>query len=120
MFTYNLTDKAIENGQARVTFEFTDGTVKVSRTWIVTDEADIDRRIESEIASLDKAVALNGRLVKNAYVKAAQSVKVETALETAEKNLYRLKNLISLGVIKETDQEFIDAVVAYKTAANPK
>lgn len=120
MFTYNLTDKAIENGQARVTFQFTDGTVTVSRTWIVTDEADIDRRIENEIASLDKAVALNGRLVKNNYVKAAPAVKVETPLELAEKNLYRLKNLINIGVMKETDQEFVDAVAAYKTAANPK
>lgn len=124
MFTYNLTDHAIENGMTRVTFEFTNGTVKVSRTWNnVTDEADIDRRIENEIAALEKSVALNARLVKNAYVKTEKPpvvVPKKTPLELAEEKLYELKQKIGLGVLKETDQEWVDAVTAYKTAEASK
>ncbi len=125
MFTYNLTDTVVENGQVRVTFEITNGTITVSRTWYVTDEDDINRRLKNEIALLDKAVALASRLVKNNYTiveKEPDPVVPLTAVQVAEAKLYELKRLIELGVMKETDQEFVDAVSAYKTAvtATPK
>lgn len=123
MFTYNLTDSTIENGQCRVTFEFTNGTVKVSRTWFVTSEDDINRRIKDEINSLDNTVALKSRLVNGAYTvveKPEEPIKELTPLELATQNLYQLKEKISLGVLKETDQEFVDAVTAYKVALNVK
>jgi hypothetical protein len=90
---------------------------------LVTSEEDIDRRIKDEIKSLDNAVALKSRLVVGSYTvveKPVEPVKELTPLELATQNLYQLKEKIHLGVLKETDQEFIDAVTAYKTASSIK
>lgn len=122
MFTYKLTDNAIENGQTRVTFEFTDGTTKVSRTWNnVIDEDDIDRRITAEIAALDKAVALNARLVKNAYTmteKPQESEQVITPREIAERKVDDAYDAFLKQKI--TEGEYAIIVAEFKALSNPK
>ncbi len=51
------------------------------------------------------------------YVPKITQEKVLTDLEIAEQKIYKLKSKIELGVLKETDQEFLDAIEAYKLAS---
>lgn len=54
------------------------------------------------------------------YVPVVKPEKTLTDLEKAEQKIYELKRKIELGVMKETDQEFVDAVAAYKLASSKK
>lgn len=83
--------------------------------YTVSSLEDLQSLVKSKIAQLaqldiqDALIPSNGTLV-------LPPDKTPTAFRVAEQKLYELKGLVELGVIKETDQEFIDAVTAYKTA----
>jgi hypothetical protein len=118
MFTYNLTDKTIENGRLRVTIEYTNGTVNVSETFSVVTQEELDNKITRKLAELEGVVELSKKVIIGNYTKTEKLVeepKEPTELERAEQAIWELKRKIDLGVMKESDQEFIDAVTAYKT-----
>lgn len=121
MFTYTLSGKAIENGKNRITVDYSNGTVKSNETFFFSSKEELDNHITAEIARLEKVVLLDAAIVTTGYVKTEpKAVAPLTALEIAEAELYRLKNLITIGVMKEADPEFEAAVIAYKTAASTK
>lgn len=121
MFTYTLSGKVIENGQNRITVDYTNETLKFSETFFFASKEELDSRITNTIARLKKVIALNSEIVIANYVKAekpTEVVKEATPLELAEQVIWELKRKIELGVMKETDQEFVDAIEAYKIAAS--
>lgn len=84
---------------------------------------DLDNRITNKIKQLENVVALDASLVTTGYVKAekiVEPVAETTPLQLAEQKLYELKRKIDLGVLEETDQEFVDAVTTYKLAETGK
>lgn len=121
MFTYTLSNKAIENGQNRITVDYTNGTVKCTETFFFSSKEDLDNRITKKIASLNKVVELDTAIVTAGYVKTEPTpTPAPTPVQIAEQKLYDLKRLIELGVMKETDIEYVTAVTAYKTAISTK
>lgn len=118
MFTYKLTDKAIENGKVRVSVEYTDGTIAFSETCLIASKEDLDRRITAKLAELEATVLLSDSLIIENYVKAVVIIPVHipTALEIALEKLRDFKILRGLGAMEVTEKEFIDAVIAYKEA----
>lgn len=76
------------------------------------------KSIESQIDQLEKnlsAVAVElDKVPLGEFVPPIKEEKELTPLELATQRLYELKEKISLGVMKESDQEFMDAVEAYK------
>lgn len=122
-FTYILSGKTIENGKNRITVDYDNGTVKCSETFFFSSKKELDDRITNKIAELENVVALDASIVTAGYVKSEKQedpVIPLTPLQIAEAELYRLKNLIELGVMKESDPEFVAAVTAYKTASSSK
>lgn len=123
MFTYTLSGKAIENGQNRITVDYSNGIVKCTETFFFVSKEDLDNRITNKIKQLENVVALDASLVTTGYVKAekiVEPVAETTPLQLAEQKLYELKRKIDLGVLEETDQEFVDAVTTYKLAETGK
>lgn len=123
MFTYTLSDKAIENGQLRVTVDYTNGQVKFSETFLVTAKDELDNRIDTTLKRLQKVVDLEKTVAVGGYIKAEKppvEEKQPTAFETAEAKLYEYKHLIDLGVMKETDAEYLAAITVYKTELNKR
>lgn len=118
MFLYTLSGKAIENGQNRMTVDYSDGTVKCNETFFFSSKEDLDSRITNKIESLDKAVLLDSSIDTASYVKTDKVVVVVAPndVQIAEQKLYECKRLIDLGVMSETDQEYVDAVAEYKVA----
>lgn len=122
MFTYTLSGKTIENGKNRITVAYSNGTVKCDETFFFNSKEELDQRITDKLADLDKVVALDASINVVGYVKTDKPVIVTevTALDIAEAKLYEMKKRIELGVLKETEQEFIDAVAEYKLAISTK
>lgn len=124
MFTANITKKDFRLGTLQIVVEFSNGVPQetISQAFNITSQEDLDSKIETKIAELNALAALASAVKTGAWVKVVKPKEepVLTPLQEAEAELYRLKNLIDLGVVKETDQEFVDAVTAYKTAANAK
>ena len=123
MFEYTLSGKTIENGQNRITVDYTNGTVACAETFFFTSKKDLDNRITNKIADLDKVVALDSEIITKDYVKTEKTPDQPvppTAIQVAETKLRELKQLIDLGVINETDQEYVDAVAEYKLADSHK
>jgi hypothetical protein len=116
-----IQSKAQVEDRIRVTVAVMDGEAELfgrnfdGRTW---------RDIESQIDQLRKnleAVALELENVPvGEFIPPVVEQVQPTALELAEQKLWELKNKINLGVLKETDQVFVDAVAAYKTAEGGK
>lgn len=117
MYTANITNKNLSAGNLQIEVTFTDGADTFVEAFNVTTEDDLNEKIAKRIDTLNGLVELNTKIAVGAWVKPTiPAPATPTDVEIAEKELRELKELISLGVMKETDQEFIDAVAAYKSA----
>jgi hypothetical protein len=115
--TIEIQSKEQVEDRIRVTVVVKDGeTEKFGRSFTGTTWVNIESQIDQLRKNLE-AVAVELENVPVGEFTPPVRVQLEpTALELAEQTLYELKRKIELGVLKETDQEFVDAVAAYKTA----
>lgn len=120
MFTATTTKKDFRQGVFQVTVDFTDGTETITEAFNVTSEDDLNRKIESKLSTLNGLKTLATDLVLGEWEKPTEIIKEQTPLELTTQKLHELKNKINLGVLKETDQEFIDAVTSYKQISSVK
>lgn len=87
MFTYTLSGKTIENGQNRITVEYSNEAVKCTETFFFSSKEDLDNRIASKIKQLDTVIALDAELVTTNYKiteKPVEPIKEPTALTLEE------------------------------------
>lgn len=118
MFTATTTKKDFRGGIFQVTTDFTDGTEVITEAFNVTSENDLNNKIESRLNTLNQLKVLAADLVLGDWTKKPTEPVIEpTPLELAERRLWELKRKIDLGVMKETDPEFTDAITAYKKAS---
>lgn len=123
MYTAKIVDKKIENGSLLVNVNYTNGVTNFNVIYPVRSEKDLDNLIRSKLEELEALITLEATLTLGVYTPTAKETPIKTEptpLELATETLYKLKEKINLGVLKETDQEFIDAVTAYKTAEASK
>lgn len=121
MFTATTTKKDFRGGIFQVTVNFIDGNETITEAFNVISENDLNNRIENRLNTLNELQTLATDLVLGTWAKKpVEPTKEPTALELAEQKLYELKRKVDLGVLKEPEQEFVDAVTAYKLAASSK
>jgi hypothetical protein len=117
MFTATKQSISFQQGVFQVVVEYQNGSDVFVKAYNINSEDDLNNRIENELNTLNRLLELTETLSLGAWSK---PVKVTppppTALELAKQKLYDLKEKVNLGVLKETDQEFVDAVAAYKLA----
>lgn len=117
MFTATITNKDFRGGVFQVTVQYLNGTDTFTEAYNILSEEDLDNRIGNKIDTLNRLLELETTLTIGEWTKKETPAPVgPTALEVARTKIYELKEKINLGVMKETDQEFIDAVAAYKLA----
>lgn len=97
-FTYTLSGKAIENGQNRVTVDYSYNGIKCSETFFITTEEALRDRIEAKEKSLTEAAALDAKLTVGSYMKLekpVEPVKEPEMLtpEQVKKQEYELKEI---------------------------
>jgi hypothetical protein len=114
MFTATTTKKDFRAGVFQVTVEFTNGEETIVEAFNINSEDDMNNKIGTRLDTLNRLLELKNTLVLGAWTKKEVPVVQATPLELAERTIWELKRKIELGVLKETDQEFIDAVTAYK------
>jgi len=111
MYTAQSIDKMIENGRLSVVVEFTDGTDTFTETFYTTSGNDSHWLINR---TADKLADLNSLSVYASGLELGE-IAARVAVEPTEKSewqgevqkLQSMKEAISLGVVNETDQEFI-------------
>jgi hypothetical protein len=115
MFTATTTKKDFRAGVFQVTVEFTNGEETIVEAFNINSEEDMNNKIGARLDTLNRLLELENTLVLGAWTKKAPDPAPEqTPLQLAEQAIWELKRKIELGVLKETDQEFVDAVTAYK------
>jgi len=121
MFTYNVSDKAIENGRVRVTIDYTNGTVKASETTFINSREDLDSKIETKLRDLDANVLLEASVIVGEYVKAVKEVPVPVPVDPIQEALNAVERGFRERERKLIDQAEYDALVAtYKALLTPK
>jgi hypothetical protein len=119
MFTANITNKNFKSGVLQITVDFSNGSEIIKEAFNIVSEDDLNQRIEARLKQLNNLATLASTLTTGAWVAPTKPEPLApTQLQLAEQTLRELKDKINLGVLKETDQEWTDAVTAYKTLAS--
>jgi hypothetical protein len=118
MFTAKTTKKDFRDGVFQVTVEYKNGADTFTEAYNISSADDLDNRIGNRLDTLNRLLELEDELSIGAWVKPQKPTHEPTPLELAEQKIWELKRKIELGVLKETDQEFVDAVSAYKGLMN--
>jgi len=121
MFTFNVSDKAIENGRVRVTIDYTNGTVKASETTFINSREDLDSKIEAKLRDLEANVVLEASITVNEYVKSVKEKVVPVPVDPIQEALNAVERGFRDLERKLIDQAEYDALVAiYKTLLTSK
>jgi len=121
MFTYNVSDKAIENGRVRVTINYTNGTVNASETTFINSREDLDSKIEAKLKDLEANVVLEAAITVNEYVKAIKEVPVPVPVDPIQEALNAVERGFRDLERKLIDQAEYDALVTvYKNLLTPR
>lgn len=118
MFTANITGKSFKGGVLQIVVSYTNGSETLQEAINVTSEANLNSQIAQRVEQLNQLEQLAVKVSVGAWTKPTEVTETLTELQIATQTLSDLKRLIELGVLKETDPEFVAAVVAYKTAAS--
>lgn len=114
MWTSTIKGKDFVNGQFRVSVEYTDGTNTFSEVHNLSNQENLDRTIRSRIAQLEATATFSTTVSTGPYTPSEEVKATPTAYDLAIQEVSRVKNLVELGILKETDKEFIDAITALK------
>lgn len=117
MFTAETISKDFRGGEFQIVVKYANGADVFTKAHNVSSEDDMNRQIEIQLNKLNNLLDLEAKLTLGVWVKPIAPTVDYTPLQVAEAKLFELKRLVDLGVMKETDQEFVDAVSAYKTAS---
>ena len=112
MFTFNVSDKAIENGRVRVTIDYTNGTVSASETTLINSLDDLDSKIEAKLKDLEANVLLEASIVVDEYVKAVKEKAVPVPVDPIQEALNAVERGFRDLERKLITQAEYDALVA--------
>ena len=116
MFTFNVSDKAIENGRVRVTIDYTNGTVNASETTFINSREDLDSKIEARLKDLEANVLLEASITVNEYVKAIKKESIPVPvdpIQEAEQAVNIAWDRLQKGKIEQTEYDVL--LTTYKT-----
>jgi hypothetical protein len=103
-----------------VTVEFSNGTVTFSEMVTIRYANDLDSFIKSRIKQAMDLEALNTTLATGAYAVTIEPDPVATPLDEARLVLERYQKLVNLGIMTNTDPEYVAALNAAKAAYSSK
>lgn len=110
MWTATIQEKNFKQGTAFINVGFSNGTESFSEVFEMRRGADLNGNITSRLAQLEDTQTFVDTLNLGAYTVPA----IAKAEELPLQKLQRLQQLVTLGVIKDTDDEVIQAIVAVK------
>jgi len=111
MWTATIHKTDFNNGSFRAYVKYSDGTNSFDETVGLSTQDNLNKAIRNRIQGLEEVSTFVSTVPMGPF---APSQEVATPYELALKEVSRVKNLVSLGILKETDQEFVDAVSALK------
>lgn len=115
MWASTIDRKDFSNGQFRVFVKYTDGAgSSFEEAYNLSNAENLNNTIRSRIDQLQAVEAFADTVTLGAYTPTPKPVIAASDYEIALAEVSRVKNLVSLGILKETDQEFVDAVAALK------
>jgi len=121
MFTFNVSDKAIENGRVRVTINYTNGTVEASETTFINSREDLDNKIEAKLKELEANVVLEASITVDEYVKAVKEETVPVPVDPFQVADHAVNigwDKLEKGKIEQPEYDVL--LNTYKDLLNPK
>ena len=115
-WTATISQKVYNSGTIRVDVLYSKGEDTFSVVYPnIKSFTELQSRVQSKLKELENLDVEVTKIPESGPLELPVVVEVPpTEKEMALNTLYELKEKVSLGIIKESDQEFIDAVAAYK------
>lgn len=114
MWIATIHSKDFNNGTFRAFVKYSDGTNGFDDVITLSNQENLDATIRNRIKQLETTATFADSVPTGEFTPAPEPVKQQTQYELAIQEVNRVKNLVELGILKETDQEFVDAVTALK------
>lgn len=118
MWSATITRKDFDNGLLRVIVVFSDGVRSCEETYNLRRGPELDSFIKSRLIELNALDTFASSLSIGAYTPQIDVAAPPNPLTTALRELREVHELVSIGVLKDTDQEVIDALTAAKIEYN--
>ena len=112
MWTANIQKKDFSNGTLRVIVRYENDTDSFEETYYLKAANEIENNIRSRLSQLASFETVSIPL--GPYVPQPVAVSQNTPLQIALSNLNRLKTLVDVGVIKDTDTVYQAALLTAK------
>jgi len=113
MWTATIDGKEYVKGILTVQVMYKNGDDGVGESYVISSVDSLNERIKNKLKQLEDLSVVHNSIQLGEFIPPADPV--PTAYELALKEVNRVKNLVSLNILKETDQEFLDAVSALKS-----
>lgn len=112
MWTATIDGKEYAKGILTVRVMYKNGDDGFGEAYTVSSIDSLNQSIKNKLRQLENTALVYDSIQPGEFVPPADPT--QSPYELAQQEVYRLKNLISLGILKETDQEFVDAVANLK------
>lgn len=111
MWTATIESKTFSKGILQVGVVYTNGNESFTEPYVISSEEEINGRITNRLSTLEKleGVSISLGAFTPQLVTSDENPKQEKLNE-----LRKIKELVSLGVLKDTDQQVLDAIEAVK------
>lgn len=116
MWTATIDRTDFSNGQFRVFVKYSDGINSFEESYNLSTRQALNSQIKNRLEQLTSVQALASSIEVGSFTPEEEVVVGPTPYELAVGEVARLKGLISLGIMKETDPEFVNAVTELKVA----
>lgn len=113
MWISKIVDKNLSLGELRVNVSYSNGTDDFNEVYSIRNEQDLNARIKNKLSELEDKEIIFSNIQTGVYTPVDNQV-VVNPLEQKMTELRKLKEQVSLGLMKETDKEYLDAISAVK------
>ena len=114
MWTAKIEQKDFSNGQFRVFVSYTDGTNKFEENYSLSTQENLHKTVRSRLQQLESVAVFASTVPIGVFNPSAEEVKPLSSYDLALQEVARVKGLVNIGILKETDTVFVNAVTALK------
>jgi hypothetical protein len=112
MWTASIDAKEYSKGILTVRVMYKNGEDGIGEAYQVSSLDSLNQSIKNKLKQLEDISVVHDSVKLGAFVAPADPV--TTAYELALQEVSRVKNLVSVGILKDTDAEYVSAITALK------
>lgn len=114
MWESKIVDKGLEKDRIVVNVSYSDGTREFNELYRVTSLKDLDNQIRTKKNSLTTLQTSFTEIPTGTYVPPVPTLSIEDQKLDMVRQLTEMKNLISVGIKKDTDADYLALIASYK------